>query len=161
TQLNSNLVTIGGFLAVDGQNGTGQGVFDMNDNSPLSVAGNFATVNGGTLTMVFGEQLTVGGAVTFAGGDEAGPVTSGLIQVAGDFAQSANATAFRPDANNFTVEFNGTGLQQVSFANPGNGAASSYFGNLAVSTTVGLGGFSMQSNVFALGQLSVPEAIAA
>jgi len=85
-----------------------------------TVTGNFRTTGSGTLQMQSADGLfVVQGNVTFAGGSTSTLLTAGTLQLKGNFAQSGSTTtAFAPSGNHI-VQFNGSGLQTVTFASPG------------------------------------------
>ncbi|HVM42401.1 MAG TPA: hypothetical protein VMT77_02790, partial [Gemmatimonadales bacterium] len=102
--LGGNLLVSGGTLALNGK--------------PTSVSGTFATTGGGVLQMTSAtDSLFVGGNASFGGGSTSGLLTAGTLVVDGDFAQIAGAAAFAPSGAHHTV-LDGTGTQNVSFANP-------------------------------------------
>lgn len=96
----------------------------------IAVTGNFRTEATGVLVMTSPtDSLGVGGNVTFGGGTTTGTLTSGIISVAGNFAQAGAATSFAPTTAH-RVRFQGVApaLQTVSFATP----TTSFFDSLVV-----------------------------
>jgi len=92
----------------------------------ISVTGNFSTQSTGVLTMALAaDSLRVTGNVTFAGGSSA--PSAGVITAGGNFTQATSSTAFAPTGTHHTV-LNGSGTQNVSFANP----TTSFFRRLEV-----------------------------
>ncbi|MGA2382862.1 MAG: hypothetical protein ABSG61_05450 [Gemmatimonadales bacterium] len=92
----------------------------------ISVTGNFSTQSTGVLTMALAaDSLRVTGNVTFAGGSSA--PSAGVITAGGNFTQATSSTAFAPTGTHHTV-LNGSGTQNISFANP----TTSFFRRLEV-----------------------------
>lgn len=97
--------------------------------------GSISTSNGtGLLTMTNAADLVIAGAANFSGGDETGKLTSGLMNLSGDFNQFAGGSPFSFAASgNHTVQSTGSGVQTISFAAP----SSSHFQNIVVGNTGG------------------------
>ena len=82
----------------------------------LATTGDFTTSGTGALQETLAtDSVDVGGTATFGGG--AGTLTAGVLVARGDFVQSTNAAAFAASGTQRTL-LNGTGTQNVSFANP-------------------------------------------
>jgi hypothetical protein len=129
--------TVTGNVTVTGQFGPGA--------NTLTVGGTFATSGTGTLKMTtVGGVLNVSGNATFGGGSEAGLLTLGQINLAGDFLQNGNAAAFQASATHIT-RFTGA-TPSIVFTNAG----SSGFGALQLHTT---GAIAFGSGIVAAGDV--------
>ena len=111
----------------------GGGVFDLNGHN-YRIKGNLTIANG-TLNMTnAADHLTVEGDFTTASTiDHSGKLTDGVLELKGNFTQAGSERAFI-SMDHHTVLFNGSGQQEVSFANPNT----SFFCNLEVSNLEGI-----------------------
>ena len=129
----------------------------------FDVGGHTVTVNGSLFTMGNAapvmqngaDLLDVKGGVFPNGGNTTGLLTAGVLQVGGDFHQSATADgrSFRAQAGH-TTRFTGTGVHRITFDTPGFGPAdstSSEFGILDLPS----GTDSLTGTVTALGAVTV------
>ena len=132
---------------------SGSGRFDLWD-SNVSIGGNLQTQDDGVLSMGGFDSVTVTGNALFAGGNTSGELSGGTLTVSGNFTQtSVNSTqAFAPDSSHTTV-LNGTGAQQVSFANPA--LNDSRFGDLQFDNA-SLGGLVFDTDVFVYRTFATP-----
>jgi hypothetical protein len=137
-------VTVSGDLDITG------GAFDLGQARSIIVTGAVTSSPGGVLVDTGGSVLTVDGDAIFGGSSEAGLLTNGTLQVTGNFTQNGDPESFRADSG-FITQLLGTGLQLVTFTNPGTGAGVSHFGGLHVANTGQ--GVSLGSAVFADGLL--------
>ncbi len=128
----------------------GSASFDLGASAFVSVGGNFSTSGTATIQMNAGPLLVVNGDAAFGGGSEAGKLLNGTIELLGSFSQSGDPESFAADTFFLTL-FIGTGLQNVSFANPGTASGTSHFGDVDVLNRGG--GVSLASAVFSLGLL--------
>jgi hypothetical protein len=110
----------------------------------LTVAGTFNVSSQGTLTMTNGaDQVVVSGNTQFAGQDETGLLTAGVLDLKGNFTQTAG-----PSVNAFVASgtqrtrFTGSGVQNIIFVHPAN----SHFQELDVSSATG--GLTLGSSIF-------------
>jgi hypothetical protein len=118
----------GSFSALSVAVAGASGSLDLTFNT-LTTTNDFSTLNSGTVTMTDpGGQLLVGGSAFFAGGDETGRLTDGLLQISGDFSQIAitSQTSFAPSGTHKTV-FTSSTPQLVDFGSPGAGGTGSHF----------------------------------
>jgi hypothetical protein len=99
----------------------------------IAVTGNFRTEATGVLVMTSPtDSLGAGGNVTFGGGTT-GSLTSGLITVAGNFAQAGAGAVFAPTGTHRVRFARGTaGAQTVQFADPLN----SFFRDLVLNRPI-------------------------
>lgn len=137
-----NLIVQGPSLSL-GRAMTVNGTLTISSNANLTLAGrtltvngDFSTVLGGTVTMTSAADVfnVLGDALWF-GGDETGKLTSGLMNVAGDFTQATGlggASTFLASGNH-TVQSTGSGTQTITFQNP----SVSHFQNIVVGNTGG------------------------
>jgi hypothetical protein len=114
------------------------------------VFGNFATSASGTIDIVNGGLLDVDGNITFGGGSETGRLTNGSIFLLGNFSQTGSPTSFDANFGLFVV-LGGTGVQTVSFANPGAPTGTSHFGQVELDNAGGT--VLLTSGAFAMGEL--------
>lgn len=129
---------------------TGTGVVDLGTAQTVFVTGAITTGSSAVLVDTGGSVITVNGDAIFGGGSEAGKLTSGTLQLVGNFTQNGDVESYATDSAFFTVLL-GTATQQlVTFANPGAGAGSSHFAGLEVFDTAGV---SLASPVFVNGSL--------
>jgi hypothetical protein len=102
----------------------------------LAVLKDLIVQNSGTLEMTQPNVVAVvKGNATFGGASEIGLLTTGTLEVGGNFSQlgTVSAASFSADSNsNFLVQLIGTAPQTVSFATPGAGASTSRFADLLV-----------------------------
>jgi hypothetical protein len=114
----------------------------------LDVARTFATTGTGTVIMQgFGDSLIVSGSTAFHGGSTAGLLTTGVLRIGGNFAQSTaggSVTSFAPSGSHKT-EFASALTQTIAFGSPGAGAAGSHFQVLDLSGAVGGVGLTVSS----------------
>jgi hypothetical protein len=82
----------------------------------VAVAGNFSTASSGRLVMQASEdRLTVGGNAAFNGSSNAGDLTDGVLEVAGNFSMPEGSIyRFRAESSHQVV-LNGTTAQSVTF----------------------------------------------
>ncbi|MBX7118120.1 MAG: Ig-like domain-containing protein [Gemmatimonadaceae bacterium] len=122
-------------------------------NGLLEVGGQFSTLAGGVLAMTTAtSHVRLLQGATFSGGSTAGLLTSGLLEVGGNFTQGTTATAFQASAAH-TTRFMGTVDQSMIFSDPGIDAGSSRFANLEVGQPSGATAVRLNSDVFAAGQV--------
>ncbi|MEP6745420.1 MAG: hypothetical protein ABJB33_07960 [Gemmatimonadota bacterium] len=105
--------TVGGNLTIDG----GQLDFDSLD---ATVGGAVTTQNGGTIKMTQSpSSITIANGATFAGGNEAGLLTAGLLYLnGGNFTVSGGASGAFDAGTGLTVVLNGATLQSISIQTP-------------------------------------------
>ncbi len=128
---------------------TGTGSLKSNA-STVTVTGDFQTLNTAVYEMsCVSDLLTVQGDIVFGGGDAAGLLSAGTINVKGDFTQSGDVESFHAGSSH-TVDFNGTAAQTLTFTNPGIGigAEVSHFTHVAFNNT-SAGGVTLGSDVYA------------
>jgi hypothetical protein len=102
-----------------------------------SVTGNLTVSGSGILNMtVAGSVLDVDGNATFSGASTAGLLTTGTLQIGGNFTQSVSSTGFQASSGHVT-EFNGTGAQSISFSNSGFTGTQSRFGTVRFLNSLG------------------------
>jgi hypothetical protein len=94
---------------------------------PLAVTGTLGTALGGSLVMTTASDSVQVGGASFTGA--AGSMTTGVLRVSGDFAQSGTTT-FQPSGTHRTVLM-GSGTQNISFGN----ATNNFFRRLVVPST--------------------------
>ena len=144
-QVNGRLVVDGGTLRV----GT---ILTTTDSARVRVTGVFETRNGGLLEMRAPLGRLATGFANFAGGSTAGLITAGTLAISGgDFTQAGNPEAFVASGTHET-RFSNEGVQRVTFANPGSGAAASRFQHLRIQQAAS-SGLELLSDVVAAGQL--------
>jgi len=113
----------------------------------LEVGGVFGTLTAGTVTMTnAADSLLVGGNATFAGGNELGRMSAGVLVLGGDLAQLAGTSgdAFHPSGTHKTVLT--AASPTLSFATPGNVPGTSHFQLLDWS---GTGTLTLATDVYA------------
>jgi fibronectin-binding autotransporter adhesin len=119
--------------------------------NPVSVGGSFAVqlTNSGLIMTNPSDILTVTGNVTFAGPDQTGRLTDGVIQVQGNFTQSGSLSSQAFVSTGTQVVLFGGGNHTISFAQPG--PTQSRFANLLILKASGT--ITLQSDVTATGSL--------
>jgi hypothetical protein len=138
--------TIAGDLIV-----SGSGADLILNAQTVTVSGNFSTVSGGILTMTnAADVLDVAGNVTFNGGNTSGKLTSGLLQLQGDFTQTGGSSLRFAASGTHKVLFKGSVAQTITFGNPG--AGSSRFQELDISNAAGV---SFASTLDVLGRVTL------
>ncbi len=164
TTIDSNLyirapIVLNGGLTVNGSlllDDTGANL-TLNGNT-VNVVNSFAVGNtvdpDPILVMTNGaDQLNIGVAASFMGGDTSSSLTAGTMTIGGGFAQGNNTNSFKASGTHTTV-FNGGGAANVSFLSPGDGLSSnSHFANLQLQ-----GNVSLLSDAFVEGSLVIPNA---
>ena len=141
TSILGSLVINGGMLNVDALDLVDVGVdVQISNNGELyigtggafTVSGDFQTMTGGHFSMTTStDVLTVKGNVDIQGGSTNTLLTDGTMYIGGSFSQGpAGDPASYAPSNLFLTVFNGTGMQTVSFANPGPGTTESHFQDL-------------------------------
>ena len=122
--LNTGSLALGGgtFTLTSNLNALGTGTLQVSGGSLVlnghtaSVGGSFTTSGGGGLSMTnTADSLLVTGAATFGG--SSGFLSAGVMTVGGNFSQTTAANAFAAAGSHRTI-LNGTGAQNISFANP-------------------------------------------
>ncbi len=113
------VVSLNGLMSVAGQN---DGVFIAGEliiNGQALVAGSLSTFNGGLLTMTNSGDLVSVTSASFAGGDQTGRLTAGILSVP-SFSQSVGGSgdqaSYFASGNHFTNL--GPGLGSISFQTP-------------------------------------------
>lgn len=95
----------------------------------LDVGKDFATRDGGLLQMdQNGAEMVVGGTTTFAGADESGWLSNGLIVSLGNFVQSGTNSFVGSGTGKVNIGVGGSTNQSITFADPIN----SYFQDLSI-----------------------------
>jgi hypothetical protein len=123
--------TLGSALSVGGSLLVSGGLL-VPSGHPVAITQNFATAGSGALQMTLStDSLGVGGNASFGGGSTSGLLTTGVLAIVGNFAQSGDAAAFAPSGTQST-RLVGSGLQTLSFLNP----TTSFFNRLVLSSTV-------------------------
>jgi hypothetical protein len=102
-----------------------------------SVVGFFRTEGSGVLALscAEGEAIAIRDSAVFAGGDETGQLTGGILRVGGDFVQRGPIKTSFAASPGFSVILNGTSPagQQIAFTDPAQDASGSHFGFLQIS----------------------------
>ena len=135
------------------------GSFLLDSGETFNVAGNLATGTGGVLRMLAAAgsgTLNVKNA-TFAGGSEAGLLVAGALNISGNFTQGGPSVTSFVANTGLATSFNGSGTQQISFANPDTGftGALSSFSQVTLSPS-GIGVPSLLTDLAASDSVLMP-----
>lgn len=139
---NGNLVVSSGTYAASAGVDSVQGFLRTEGTGALSMTGTVAAP-----TIIVRDSAVFGGGASTS-------LSAGLLAIGGSFVQRTTAAAFQATSGH-TTNFNGSGTQTVTFANPGPSAST--FGNLFIGRASGglsqPTGITLGSNIFVAGTI--------